>query len=204
MFKHTLPSFIRLMVPQVMWKVKTNDRVVYLTFDDGPHPTITPWVLQQLSLYNAKATFFCIGQNVIKYSRAYNDLLAQKHAVGNHTDNHLSGWNTKTSIYIKDVEQCAAVVGGHLFRPPYGRISPLQLAALKKQGYTVVMWDVLTCDFEADLNITKAIARCMKIISPGSIIVFHDSEKAFQQLKQLLPAMLLQLTNAGYTFNTLV
>jgi peptidoglycan/xylan/chitin deacetylase (PgdA/CDA1 family) len=203
MFKHTIPFFLPLIIPALTWKVQTNDKSVYLTFDDGPHPEITPWVLEQLSLFNAKATFFCVGANVTRYSETYRRILDHGHAVGNHTYNHLSGWSHSQNAYLSNIDACANVVKSNLFRPPYGRVVPWQINTIKQRGYQIVMWDILTRDFESDLDIQHALAATVKNTKPGSIIVFHDSEKASHQLKQLLPHVLQQLAAKGYQFKSL-
>jgi len=200
MFKHTIPFFLPLIMPSLTWKVKTKDKVLFFTFDDGPHPTITPWVLGQLKQYNAKATFFCVGENAATYPDTYRSVLEQGHATGNHTYNHLKGWTTPDKTYYANIDRCAAVVKSHLFRPPYGRISLKQIREVKRKGYQIVMWDVLTCDYEKTLNVQQAIADCIKAISPGSVIVFHDSEKAEARLRQILPALLQHFSAKGYTF----
>jgi peptidoglycan/xylan/chitin deacetylase (PgdA/CDA1 family) len=203
MFKHTIPFFIRLITPMLTWKVQTADKSVFLTFDDGPHPQITPWVLGQLEQFKAKATFFCVGQNVERYSQTYQQLLEAGHTAGNHTFNHLNGWKTPTQVYLNNVAQASKVMDTKLFRPPYGRIGLGQLRALRKQGYQVVMWDVLTCDYEKNLDTTKALKHILRSIKPGSIVVFHDSEKAQQQLEILLPEVLKQLLAKGFSFKSL-
>ncbi len=191
------------MTPMLTWKVKTGDKTVFLTFDDGPHPEITPWVMEQLSRYNAKATFFCVGQNVERHPAIYRQVLEAGHQTGNHTFNHLNGWRTPANEYLNNIERCAQVVNSKLFRPPYGRIGRRQLQALRKQGYQVVMWDVLTCDYEQDLDTDKALKNILRSIKPGSIVVFHDSLKAQKQLQILLPKVLQHLAINGYTFKTL-
>jgi peptidoglycan-N-acetylglucosamine deacetylase len=203
MFKHTLPSFLPLLIPSLTWKVQTTDKVVFLTFDDGPHPEITPWVLQTLNVYNAKATFFCVGENVTKFPGTYHSILMQGHATGNHTYNHVKGWTTANSRYYENVSRCATVVKSKLFRPPYGRIGPLQIGFLRKQGYTIVMWDILTCDFDASVDVQKAIDVTVQSAREGSVIVFHDSEKARNQLYKILPEVLRRLSEKGFTFKQL-
>jgi peptidoglycan/xylan/chitin deacetylase (PgdA/CDA1 family) len=200
MFKHTIPFFLPLIIPSLTWKVKTKDKVLFFTFDDGPHPTITPWVLNELKQYNAKATFFCVGENVTAYPDTYRSVLEQGHATGNHTYNHLKGWTTANDLYYANIDKCAAVVQSKLFRPPYGRISLNQIKAVKQKGYQIVMWDVLTCDYEKTLDVPKAINDCIKAISEGSVIVLHDSEKAEAQLKTILPALLKHFSAKGFTF----
>lgn len=203
MFKHTLPSFLPLMIPSLTWKVQTHDKVVYLTFDDGPHPEITHWVLQTLEEYNAKATFFCVGENVTRFPGTYHSILSHGHATGNHTYNHLKGWITPNQQYYENVSRCATLVKSKLFRPPYGRISPLQIRELKKQGYKIIMWDILTGDYDPKIDIQKALETTVNAVQCGSIIVFHDSEKAKKQLQQLLPEVLKQLSERGFTFKQL-
>lgn len=203
MFKHTIPFFLPLIIPSLTWKVQTSDKVVYLTFDDGPHPEITPWVLGQLAQFNAQATFFCVGDNVVKHPETYRQVLSLGHAVGNHTHNHLSGWSHSQNAYFNNIDSCAEVVNSKLFRPPYGRIVPWQIDKIKQKGYEIIMWDILTCDYEADLNIENALTATVNNTKPGSILVFHDSVKAANQLKQLLPQVLQQLSNKGYQFKSL-
>jgi peptidoglycan/xylan/chitin deacetylase (PgdA/CDA1 family) len=203
MFKHTIPFFLPLLIPAVTWKVQTNDKTVYLTFDDGPHPEITPWVLNALNHYNALATFFCVGQNVEKFPSTFQLVKAAGHAVGNHTFHHLSGWSHSQKAYFNNIDACAALVKSHLFRPPYGRIVPWQVNLLKNNGYQIIMWDILTKDYDADVNIEESIRTTVQQTRPGSIIVFHDSVKAEDQLKKILPEVLKQLAQKGYQFKPL-
>lgn len=200
MFKHTIPTFLRVLFPTLTWRVKTHDKAVFLTFDDGPHPQITHWVLQQLKQYQAKATFFCVGQNAQKYPEVMSAITADGHHLGNHTMNHLSGWSAPNQHYYENIDACAKVVASNLFRPPYGRITLNQIRHVKRMGYQIIMWDVLTRDYEANLHIQQALTQCMLHIKPGSVVVFHDSEKAQNQLYQLLPLFLQQLSQQGYQF----
>jgi peptidoglycan/xylan/chitin deacetylase (PgdA/CDA1 family) len=203
MFKHTIPSILPLILHSLTWKVKTKDNDVFLTFDDGPHPEITPWVLQELKKYDAKATFFCIGHNIEKYPNTYQQILALGHSVGNHTYNHLNGWRHSQKDYFNNIEACAKVVKSNLFRPPYGRIVPWQIAKLKAKGYNIVMWNILTCDYDKNVDAAKAIATSVNATKAGSIIVFHDSAKAEAQLKKILPEVLQQLSQNGFQFKAL-
>jgi peptidoglycan-N-acetylglucosamine deacetylase len=203
MFKHTLPFFLPLLIPSLTWKVETNDKVVYLTFDDGPHPEITPWVLDQLKAYGAKATFFCVGQNVVNHPKTFQSVLYEGHKVGNHTFNHLSGWSHSQNAYLQNIDACAEVVNSRLFRPPYGRVVPWQIDTIKQKGYQIIMWDILTQDYNANIDIQNAITTTIRKTKPGSIIVFHDSVKAEAQLKQILPAVLQELSSQGYKFKSL-
>jgi peptidoglycan/xylan/chitin deacetylase (PgdA/CDA1 family) len=203
MFKHTIPSILPLILHSLTWKVKTTDNDVFLTFDDGPHPEITPWVLQELRKYNAKATFFCIGHNIEKHPDTYQQVLALGHTVGNHTYNHLSGWRHSQKDYFNNIDACAKVVKSNLFRPPYGRIVPWQIPKLKAKGYNIVMWNILTCDYDKNVDVAKAIAATIQATKAGSIIVFHDSAKAEAQLKKILPEVLHRLSQKGFQFKAL-
>lgn len=201
MFKYRLPSFVKFTVPSALWKVKTRDKVLYLTFDDGPHHTITNWVLDELNKYNAKATFFCVGENVSKYPHVYRQILENGHTTGNHTYNHLNGFKTSAQTYFNNIKLAQQVIHSKLFRPPYGRIKPAMALQLKKE-LQIVMWSVLSRDYDANLNIGESIAALKKSV-PGDVLVFHDSEKAYKQLQQLLPVVLQHFTNLGYQFKAL-
>ncbi|MBL7730096.1 MAG: polysaccharide deacetylase family protein [Chitinophagaceae bacterium] len=195
------PWWLKRLFPKRIWSIDTKEKTVYLTFDDGPHPTVTPFVLDLLKQYEAKATFFCIGKNVEAHPAIYQRLLSEGHSVGNHTHNHLNGWNTDTDIYINNVAQAASVIRSSLFRPPYGRMRAAQAKALK--DYKLVMWDVLSGDFDTDINGEQCQANVLKNVSKGSIIVFHDSEKAFPRLQLALPGVLAALHQQGYQFRSL-
>jgi peptidoglycan/xylan/chitin deacetylase (PgdA/CDA1 family) len=197
MFKYRIPSFIQKLFSSYTWKVKTKDKLLFLTFDDGPHPEITPWVLAQLQQYQAKASFFCVADNVRKYPQTYAQILASNHAVGNHTYHHKNGLYTKVHEYLTDVALAENFIQSQLFRPPYGRIKKQQATALLKQ-YAVVMWSHLSCDYSSTLNIDESL-NAMKKVEPGSILVFHDSEKAFANLQIILPQLLQFYQQEGYT-----
>jgi peptidoglycan/xylan/chitin deacetylase (PgdA/CDA1 family) len=202
MFRYTLPLWITAFFPSLTWKVKTRERKVYLTFDDGPHPGITPWVLEQLSSYNARATFFCIGDNVRKFRSVYEDVVNAGHGTGNHTYRHLNGWKTPLEEYVSDTETCSELVKSDLFRPPYGRITRRQIKALKTK-YRIIMWSVLTRDYDRALETKDALKRIKASIEPGCIIVLHDSEKAEAKLKELLPEILRFCSENQFTFEAL-
>lgn len=201
MFKYRIPSFIQKLFSSYTWKVKTKDKVLFLTFDDGPHPEITPWVMAQLQQYQAKASFFCVADNVRKYPQTYAQILASNHAVGNHTYHHKNGWHTPVNDYLADVALAENFIQSQLFRPPYGKIKKQQATALIK-NYAVVMWSHLSCDYDPALNINASL-NAMKNVSPGSILVFHDSEKAFANLQILLPQLLQYYQQEGYTLMAL-
>lgn len=201
MLKYAIPSFVQTLMPWYIWRVPTTDKRLYLTFDDGPHPLITPWVMEQLDRVGAKATFFCVGDNVRKYPEVARQLTASGHRLGNHTMHHLNGWKTDASLYLKNTEDASSCLPGKLFRPPYGKLTPYQLRKLRKQ-YQVVMWDRLSRDYAPDLDIEESL-KAMKRVSPGNIIVFHDSEKAFSNLQRLLPELLDYYTAMGYEMHAL-
>lgn len=199
MFKYTIPHLLRWIYPNYTWKVKTSEKVVYFTFDDGPHPEITPWVLEQLAIYNAKATFFMVGDNMVKYPQIVNQVQKSGCKIGNHTFNHLKGWSTETETYLENFRKSEAVLETQLFRPPYGRIKTKQAKVILK-SHQVIMWDRLSCDYEANLNIQESLYSMKLLPANGSIFVFHDSEKAFHNLKILLPQLLHFYQKNGYSF----
>lgn len=202
MFRHTLPPFTSWIFPSLLWKVSTSSPDVYLTFDDGPHPSITDEVLATLEKYQAKATFFCVGDNVVKYPDVVARIRAQGHALGNHTQHHLNGWKTNNELYLQDVAQCASVLPDKLFRPPYGRISRSQIKLLKPD-YKIVMWSILTRDYDKNLQVEVALNRCTTAMKPGSILVMHDSEKAYKNLMFMLPRLLEFGVSNGFRFKAL-
>ena len=196
------------MFPDYTWRISTTEKVVYLTFDDGPHPTITPWVLNQLKQYNAKATFFCIGNNVVANPETYQAIQDEGHTVGNHTFHHLNGWKTPAAVYLKDVARAGEVISSNLFRPPFGKITAKQARGLQKEAgisnARVIMWDVLSADYDTSYSYQQCTDNVLKNVEAGSIIVFHDSEKAFPNLEKTLPVVLKHLKNEGYRFEKLV
>ncbi len=202
MFKHTIPSIFPLIAPNVTWKVKTNDKVLYLTFDDGPHPSITQLVLNILDEFNAKATFFCVGENVTKYPDIFNQILSKGHAVGNHTYNHIKGWQTSDTAYMDNIKKAGEVIPSNLFRPPYGRIKPSQIKLLK-DNYRIIMWSILTRDYDKNLNPHKTLLKLNKLIKAGDVIVYHDSEKAEQNMLIMLKGVLQHFHQLHYTFKAL-
>lgn len=199
----SIPSFLKKMFPQLIWEIPSTDApVVYLTFDDGPHPEISIWVADELEKRGLKGSFFCVGDNVRKYPETYQEIIRRGHQVGNHTMHHLKGWSTPLSTYLNDVEQCATYVNSQLLRPPYGRISRQQITKLKPK-YQLVMWSLLSCDFNPNLNCEKALEGLKRKTKNGSIVVFHDSLKAEKNLKALLPAYLDFLIQNAYVCKTL-
>lgn len=192
-----------------------NDKILYLTFDDGPHPVVTPWVLEELRRYGARGTFFCIGKNVQEYPQIYRQVLLAGHRVGNHTFNHLNGWKTDDAVYLDNIRQASQLIDSDLFRPPYGRITRRQSgllnllapgvrAAPSSPGrFKIIMWDVLSADFDRRLSGARCGRNVIRYGRPGSIIVFHDSEKAFERLRVALPVVLEHFSRLGYRFEAI-
>lgn len=197
------PWWLKKLYPTLTWDLPARNKQVFFTFDDGPHPTATPFVLQVLRQYNAKATFFCIGKNVVEQPGIYQQLIDEGHAIGNHTFNHLNGWKTANDVYEQNVNQAAEVIGSKLFRPPYGRITKAQ-AKLLGVDYRVMMWDVLSGDFDEKLSPQQCLLNVTKHTRPGAIVVFHDSSKAFSRLEYVLPKALEFVTRQGYTCSAIV
>ncbi|MFC2112210.1 polysaccharide deacetylase family protein [Bacteroidota bacterium] len=200
------PVLIMRLFPELIWhlssKEESQDNHVYLTFDDGPTPEVTPWVLDCLKQYKAKGTFFCLGRNVEKYPEIYDQILEQGHAVGNHTYSHLKGWKTPNSEYFDDVQLAGHAIESGLFRPPYGRFRKTQIRELRKD-YKIVMWDVLSQDYDNSISPQKCLANVEANLRPGSIIVFHDSVKAKKNLYYSLP-QILEKYSGKYDFLPIV
>lgn len=209
--------------PSLLWNLPKTGKVLYLTFDDGPIPEVSPWVLDLLKKYNAKATFFCIGENIVKYPEIFDQVLAKGHRIGNHTFNHLNGWKTPDSTFIKNVHKTEEVIfekqesrernqdyrtetkykNIKLFRPPYGKITPKQIKILQQQGFKIVMWEVISGDFDANLSAENCFNNVIKYSRQGSIVVFHDSLKASGKLKEVLPKVLEYYHQKGFEFKAI-
>ena len=201
---YTFPTWTRLHYPGAMWEKKSLSRkTLYLTFDDGPDPDTTPWLLDELSYYSANATFFCVGENVERYPDLFERIVGGGHAVGNHTHRHLNGWKTPAFKYIEDVEEANVLINSKLFRPPYGRIRKQQFNRLKKRGFKTVFWSVMSYDFDRELPAEIRLKSIRKNCQNGSVIVFHDSKKAFPQLKKELPVLLEQWQSEGFCFDAI-
>jgi peptidoglycan/xylan/chitin deacetylase (PgdA/CDA1 family) len=201
------PWFVKKIFPRYTWSLPPGDNDVYLTFDDGPHPHITPWVLDELKKYDALATFFCIGKNVQLYPDVYERILREGHSTGNHTHNHLNGWKASEGEYLRNVAEAAKQIKSGLFRPPYGKIRAKQAKgiarAMNVERAKIVMWDVLSADFDQAFSPEQCLEHVMKNTGAGSIVVFHDSEKASRNLKYILPQILSELSSKGYRFRRL-
>ena len=202
MYPTKIPSFLQRIFSNYTFRMPTSDKVIYLTFDDGPIPTVTPWVLEQLAAYSAKATFFMIGENVHKNPAVFQQVIKAGHAIGNHTYNHLNGWQTKDKTYFQNVEKCSKVIDSTLFRPPYGKIKPSQAKHLR-QRYNIVFWDILSGDFDANITSEQCLNNVLRQAKNGSIIVFHDSLKAAQHLRYVLPKVLDFYHKKGFEFEVI-
>lgn len=219
-----MPRFIQRLYPERIWAFSRSSNSVFLTFDDGPIPEVTPWVLDELKKHSAKATFFCIGENIQKHPEIFKRIIAEGHSVGNHTFSHLNGWETETSVYVEnvlkwEVEGRKSEVGSwktedgrpkteetpldtqskivnhqslivNLFRPPYGKITSAQAKLLREKGFKIIMWSLLSYDFDQNISEEKCLQNVVKNIGPGSIVVFHDSLKAEKNLRYVLPKVL--------------
>ena len=227
------PKLVQRMFPKRVWTFPKESNAVFLTFDDGPVPNITPWVIQELKKHNAKATFFCIGENIKKHPDIFKTLISEGHSIGNHTYNHLNGWKTNLSEYVKNVvlseaetakwnktlkiknqklvlrsiseggseiENPQSKIQNHqfLFRPPYGKITPKQSKTLQERGYKIIMWDILSADYNTSISEEKCLQNVLKSIAPGSIVVFHDSFKAEKNLRYALPKVLEFINDKGW------
>lgn len=204
MYLIKVPPLIRRFVPKGIWEMPPGIQLsVYLTFDDGPHPEATPFILDILKKYQGKATFFCVGNNVRKYPKIYERILQEGHKTGNHTFNHLNGWKTNTEKYLEDIRLARKQIESNLFRPPYGRIKKRQSNLLKKEGMQLVYWSLLSGDFDIELSPQRCLENVVKQIKPGDIVVFHDSEKAWTKLQFVLPKVLEFCGKKGWKLKSL-
>ncbi|PTM11401.1 MAG: polysaccharide deacetylase family protein [Bacteroidetes bacterium] len=200
----TIPKIVKTMFPDFIWDIKTREKTLYLTFDDGPTPEITEWVLDCLKKHDAKATFFCIGKNVKLFPEIYNRIIDEEHGVGNHTFNHLKGWKTKTPDYLYDAHNASVEIKSKLFRPPYGRIKPKQAKSLLKDNYKIIMWSILSLDWDKNISASKCYHNVVDKATSGSIIVFHDSKKASHNMMYALPKVLDYFSKKGYDFKRIL
>lgn len=190
------PKIIKKLYPSFIWNFPDEKDGVFLTFDDGPRPEVTPWVLDQLDKYNAKATFFCIGKNVEMFPELFNEVLRRGHAVGNHSYSHVKGWGIKTGDYVRDIDTAGDLIKSNLFRPPYARITPNQAKVLNER-YRHIMWDIISRDYNRQISGKVCARNVIPYIEPGCIIVFHDSIKCAQNLWVALPMVLEAIKERG-------
>ena len=202
------PRFMMRFFSKYTWRFQSNEKEIFLTFDDGPTPEITQFVLSELKKYNAKATFFCIGKNIKYYPEIFNEIIADGHSIGNHTQNHLNGWKTTTENYIANFLECHKTITQfnkikikhQLFRPPYGKIKKSQAEKILKKGYKIIMWDVLSADFDNTISKERCLQNVLNNAKKGTIIVFHDSLKASKKVKYALPKVLKAFSDKGFVF----
>ena len=199
------PWLLKKLYPDCEWQISSGEKNIYLTFDDGPHEEATPFVLNELKKYNAKATFFCIGKNVKENFEIYKQIISEGHKPANHTYNHINGWKTSDREYLEDVRLAANIIDSNLFRPPYGRITTFQIKALKgeKLNLKTIMWTVLSGDFDEKVTPENCYLNVIKNTTPGSIIVFHDSLKALPRLQHTLPLILEYFSAKGFRFKVI-
>ena len=205
------PRFMMRFFSTYTWRFLSDKKEIFLTFDDGPTPEITEFVLTELKKYNAKATFFCIGKNIQNHPEIFSKLITDGHSIGNHTQNHLKGWKSETNAYLKNALECeqtitqfnTSTITQKLFRPPYGKIKKNQAKQLIKKGYKIIMWSVLSADFDTTISNEKCLENVLKNTQPGSIIVFHDSVKAAERMKYALPKVLKHFSDKGFVFKAI-
>jgi peptidoglycan/xylan/chitin deacetylase (PgdA/CDA1 family) len=200
------PNFFKKIYADRVWDIATDEKIIYLTFDDGPHPEVTIKILDELKKYDAKATFFCIGKNVVAYPEVYKRVIDEGHAIGNHTHNHLNGWKTKDAEYLDNIALAKKYIDSNLFRPPYGKISRFQQSQLKQNRFQLktIMWSLLSGDFDLSLSPEKCLEHVLFNTKPGTIVVFHDSEKAEKLVSYVLPKMLKYFLDKGFRFEKIV
>lgn len=191
----------KLMSKSLIWKIPTNEKIIYLTFDDGPTPHLTMAILKILADYQAKATFFCVGENVKRYPQMIDRIKEDGHLIGNHSHNHLSGWKTPMKDYIANVKKATEYIDSDLFRPPYGQINYQQIKHLK-DDYKIIMWNILSGDFDLHLSNEQCLFNVLQS-KPGDIVVFHDNEKSREKVLHVLPQYLDHFTKLGYEFRSL-
>jgi len=196
------PNLIKKLYPNRVWSMPAKRKQIFLTFDDGPDKEVTSFVLEELRKFEAKATFFCIGKNVRAEFEIYKQIIDERHRVGNHTFNHLNGWRTNDQVYLDDIFQAKKIIDSNIFRPPYGRITRFQSNAIAGDKFQLktIMWDVLSGDFDTSISGEDCYLNVVKNVSPGSIIVFHDSIKAKERLQYALPRVLKYFSERGFNF----
>lgn len=197
-----LPGFVTALFKEAVWRFKDPGQVVYLTFDDGPIPEITQWVLELLEKEQVKATFFCVGENVQKYPEVYKQILEGGHSVGNHTFNHLQGFRQNDQVFFNNIEKAENYIDSDLFRPPHGLMKVSQYNYLKKK-YRLIMWDLISCDYDKRVKPAKVFKNVKDFVRPGSILTFHDSEKARINLMEALPLSIKWIKEQGYRFEAI-
>tara|TARA_B100000902_G_scaffold36714_2_gene43869 strand:- start:14277 stop:14894 length:618 start_codon:yes stop_codon:yes gene_type:complete len=200
-FKAKMPKILQKIFPSLVWKCLTNERKVWLTFDDGPNPKVTNYILNVLKKNNIKATFFCVGNKIEKYPDIINKIKQEGHIIGNHSYSHINGFKTSTKKYIKDISKCQKLIPNtKIFRPPFGKITPIQISKLK-QDFKIIMWDVMAYDFRDSLTKEECLLNVTDNVESGSIIVLHDNLKSFEKIKYLLPKIIDKLKDRKFNFS---
>ena len=206
-----IPKWVQMIFKNHMWSIDTDQKELYLTFDDGPTPEITEWVLDQLEKHKAKATFFCIGKNIEAHPEIFQKLIEGGHSIGNHTYDHLKGWTVNSDVYLENIKKTETLLNTYqlpnskrLFRPPYGKITRSQTKKIKEENYDIVMWKVLSADFDKTIRKEKCTENVLRNTTKGAIIVFHDSEKAAKNMRYTLPKVLEYYSKKGYVFKAIV
>jgi len=198
----TTPKFIQALFPSLVWRKETIDKEIWLTFDDGPAPEVTPWILSVLKKENVKATFFLVGQQIEEFPELVGAIIKEGHKIANHSYSHKNGWLTNKEKYLEDIENCQVLIPNNkLFRPPYGKITKAQIAALKGR-YKIILWDVLSYDFKQNTSPKKVQENIMQNTTSGSIIVMHNNQMSFKNLEPILEKTIQQLKAKGYSFST--
>jgi len=196
-------KLVRLLYPNLIWKKETHEKTIWLTFDDGPHKEVTPWILSTLAEEKIMATFFLVGQQIIQFPEIVTEIEKNGHVIGNHSFSHLNGWKSSNKIFFKDVEKCQELIPqNNLFRPPYGKLRFSQIQKLKHK-YKLILWDVLSLDFKNQITPNQIQKNVLQNVENGSIIVFHNNEKSFEKLKPILKETIIELKNRGYCFSTI-
>ncbi|RYY71333.1 MAG: polysaccharide deacetylase family protein [Chitinophagaceae bacterium] len=199
------PLLFKKLFPKRIWEIATDKKEIFLTFDDGPHPEQTTFVLDELRKYNAKATFFCIGKNVVEQPAIYRQILEEGHCVGNHTHNHLNAWKVDDRAYLENIKLATGYIDSNLFRPPYGKINSFLVKQLASPAYQLrtIMWTILSGDFDTKISKERCLENVLLHAKGGSIVVFHDSEKAQERMRFALPAVLKYFSEKGFVFSSL-
>lgn len=196
------PSIVSSFPSSLVWKLSRKEKKLFLTFDDGPTPEVTNSVLEILKKYEAKATFFCLGKNILQHPVLYNQIISEGHTTGNHTHTHLNGWKTKNAKYFEDIDMAANIIRSNLFRPPYGKLRTSQILRLKN-NFKIIMWEILSGDYSNKISPEKCADNVISNAKAGSIIVFHDSVKAKKNVLFALPLVLEHFSRLGYTFDSI-
>lgn len=204
MYLHHYGWIFRFLFPSFIWNIPTKEKELFLTFDDGPIPEVTEWVLDTLKFHGVKATFFCVGENIRKHPQVFQRIITEGHLVANHTQHHIKGTKFSTAEYLENVRECEATMRGYnsknLFRPPYGKLKRSQRLELQKK-YKIIMWEVLSADFDPKLTPEKCLEKTVQYSKEGSIVLFHDSVKTIQKIETVLPAYITIMKAKGFKFS---